>query len=284
MTRLKIKRSGSFVNLDAIGSVPLTHGRYKGAHNTGIPSGTTLGTPELPIFPAAGEIVTDRIFVGSTRPTNNNIVYRRCVFRAGGDATAFDGSASSGVLLEDCLIDGGSDETTSMTMSPGINYTMRRCEIRGGVDVARLGPNSSTQGATWEDCWIHTPILTPGSHSDGTQIISGTGVQLLRCRIELVGYKTIGGAFSTIRPNATIQLGSFPTYQANNLLVEDCYLDGSDTYIINHNPAGQSHTGHVWRRNRFGPHYQYGYINPTYVAVADIDSTNVVDSTGVSVV
>lgn len=122
-------------------------------------AGYTVSTP--------GTVIENRRIIDAIRPNAGNIIIRNCVLSAGWfgvDATA----AASNLLIEDCTVIGGANCGLSVVASA----TVRRCNISGGSDGMKI----SGSGVTVRDSFIHDLDTSPGSHNDGIQCGSGSGL------------------------------------------------------------------------------------------------------------
>lgn len=124
-------------------------------------AGSTISTP--------GTVIENRRIIDAIRPNAGNIVIRNCVLMAGWfgvDATA----AASNLLIEDCTVIGGAN--CGIALSGMAGATVRRCNISGGSDGMKVGGTAITV----RDNFIHDLDQSPGSHNDGIQCATGTGL------------------------------------------------------------------------------------------------------------
>jgi hypothetical protein len=262
------------------------HGRYVGAHNSGLSNPSLLGTPEgTTIITTSGAIVENRIFYGTLTISAADVTVRNCLIRLQGYAVgSMYGLDASSVpvseirafscLIEDCEIDAGSNGSPAALYIGGNTYA-RRINAYGGNDVAKCnGPNNRIEAS-----YFHDAVLQPGGHADGLQT---TGTQNT---LWLGNHINMDAAH-----NAAIQIGS---EQGNNhyLRIENNYLNGGG-YTVNAlwKNGGPGEVGTYLNctltGNRFGPDRAFGTplrgdrtTDSTYL----IESNNVYDATGIAV-
>lgn len=261
--------------------VPLTHGRYRHAGNTGPAAGTVFAAPEGGMTVTTNTaIIENRVFYGMVNVQAPDVIIRNCkVILRSSDTYAIDATGVPASLLsrpyslqiEDCDIDGGI-MGAAIAISIFGDTAVRRCHVRGATDGIRLNGDD----VLLEDSWVHDQVRYPGGHCDCTQTTGGLNIIMRRNRLEAI--KVVDGDLF----NAALQVGALST--PLDLLFEDNYADGGGFTINGGTGAATGHTA-VWRRNRFGPHYQFA---PSRSGVidgngSDWDATNVVDATGVPV-
>ena len=149
-------------------------GGWPSALNTGVPAGTTLTPYSGQFFSSSnGEIIEDLDIVGPGTSnagaliiTHSNVTVRRCRIRTGstigGSPVAVVGP-STGILIEDCEIDG--DFADGSTGVGGTNITVRRCNIHSCENGFHVQSNFLA-----EDNYIHDlDAVAVDPHIDGVQ-------------------------------------------------------------------------------------------------------------------
>lgn len=284
MVRVAVYKNGTFTTVSGA-SVPLTHGRFRNAANTGVPAGTTLAPfePGMTIT-TTGAVIEDRLIYGSVEVLAADVTIRRCkiIMRFGGsyaiDATDVPASLLGNTYsleVQDCEIDGG-----DLGAAAGIfigNYTaVRRCNIMGAADCAKINGID----CLLEDSWLHEQTQYPGGHDDALQTAGGTNIIIRRNRLEVMNVE------NDTMYNAGFQVGSL-SGSLINMTVEDNYFNGGNYQLNGTTSDENGHTvsNTVWRRNRFGPDYRTGQARPSMQTGtgADWDNTNVDDVTGLPV-
>ncbi|HSW81294.1 MAG TPA: hypothetical protein VLG40_02755 [Candidatus Saccharimonas sp.] len=251
---------------DLRGETKTFHGRYRGAHNTGVPDKSALGLPEFaPNFTTPNVTYTDRHFIGYCEINATGIVFQRCYFEAR-DAL-FGINANQPVTLYDCDIDGGKYLANSDAVTGSVHAI--RCNIwGGGNDNVGFG-----EGCVYEDCYIHFVYQHYGTHSDNSQILGYNNLGLKRCK--LLSYDPYTG----IQYNSSLQISSTGG-TVDNVQIVDNYMDGGG-YTIN-GRINNLYSNFTMSGNRFGQHFAYNPIAPE-VRVPPANGTyanNVYDNNG----
>lgn len=214
-------------------------------------AGSTISTP--------GTVIENRIITDAIRPNAANITIRNCRILAGWfgvDATA----AASGLLIEDCTVIGGAN--CGIALNGMVGATVRRCNISGGADGMKVGGTS----VTVQDNYIHDLSTSEGSHNDGIQCFTGTGMRFIHNWIDSPDTSCI----------AMFQGQGTWT----NVLVERNYLTGPGYPLYT---AGSSGTYIRVMDNTFGT-WGYGPVSDWLPsAVGNVWSGNVRASTGAPV-
>ena len=172
----------------------------------------------------------------------SNVTLRRCRVRCGSEAAAvlvnWGYSGLSGILIEDCEIDGKGEGQFGVS---GSGMTVRRCDISNGTD----GIMFSSSDVVIEDNFVHDLASPPGAHNDGLQTEGVRDVVIRHNNIE-VAYPQTG----------CISLWG----STNNILVENNLLNGGGwtTY------AGDQGTNIRFINNHFGRKFypNCGYWGP----------------------
>lgn len=237
---------GAPTGSDPRGETTPFHGRYRGAHNTGVPDKGALGLPKFgQRFTTPNQTISDQYFVGYTQIDATGITFQRCRFEARSD-NLYALYANQMVTLIDCDIYGGKARANAVVLSGAVHAI--RCHIWGGGNDCISFANNSI----YDGCYIHGAVPHYGTHTDVAQLYGGTtGVRVLRCKFMAFD------PYTGVKFNAAMQMGS-PATPANDLELTDNYFDGGG-YAINAflNVAGSSDidiNGNRWGRNSaFGP-------------------------------
>jgi hypothetical protein len=187
-------------------------------------SGSTISTPNT--------VIEGRRIYDAIRPNAGGIRIRNCILEAGWfgvDAT----SAASGLIIEDCTIIGGLNCGISLDNVTGA--VIRRCNISGGADGIKVGGSNLVV----QDNYIHDLSTSEGSHNDGVQCSSATGLIFRHNWIESPDTSCIAMFDGQ---------GSW-----NNVLIENNHLTGPGYPLYG---AGASGSYIQVKNNRFG---EWGY-------------------------
>lgn len=120
----------------------------------------------------ASQVIEGLNIAGEVRIRHNNVILRQCRIR---EAAAFvvecDSGLPTGVIVEDCLIDGtGAPGTTGFNPDGGGGGSIiRRCNITGCENGIGIGENNQLI----QDNWIHDLSTGALAHTDGIQGIGG---------------------------------------------------------------------------------------------------------------
>lgn len=247
------------------------HGRYRGAHNTGVPDKSALGLPEFaPIFNTPNVTYSDRHFIGYCQIDATGIVFERCYFEA--REALFGINANQPVTLYDCDIDGGKYVSNSDAITGSVLAI--RCHIwGGGNDNVGFG-----EGGTYQDCYIHNVYQHYGTHSDNSQTLGNNNLALIRNK--LLSYDPYTG----IQYNSCLQLATNGG-PIDGVQIIDNYMDGGG-YTINGRALDPRFSNVLISGNRFGRHYAYAPVAAEVRVVppyGTFTATNVYDDTGASV-
>lgn len=260
-------------------TVPLTHGRYRHAGDTGPDPDTVFSLPEAGLtVTTPGEVIEDRVFYGPITVNAPDVTIRNCriELRIAGtyaiDATAVPAteiSAPYSLTIEDCDVNGG---LLQILFCIGIfgDTAVKRCHVHSGSD----GILFNGDNILLEDNWVHDHVRHPGGHCDATQSVGPGATNAIVRRNRLEAYKVA----TDDNLNAAMQLGAFSA--PIDITVEDNYLDGG-SYIINGDLNTSGPHAALFRRNRFGPHFEFSHSRSdiTQGSGVDWDDTNVVDAT-----
>jgi hypothetical protein len=143
------------------------------------------------------------------------------------------------------------------------NFEVQRSNIHGCEDGLE-----TDGGVTVRDSYIHDLAVTPTSHNDGIQMLSGRRV--------LIEHDTIIVARSSVSAvNLTADMGLI-----DGVTVRDSLLDGGQYSVYSRRSPGSGYpapTGIVVTSNRFGAHQGYGLLSSDGPVAW---SSNVRDATG----
>jgi len=247
------------------------HGRYRGAHNTGVPDKSALGLPEFaPVFNTPNVTYSDRHFIGYCEINATGIVFERCYFEARNDL--FGINANQLTYFYDCDINGGKYLDNSDAITGSVKAI--RCHIwGGGNDNVGFG-----EDGMYQDCYIHNVYQHYGTHSDNSQTLGNNNLGLIRNK--LLSYDPYTG----IQYNSSLQLATNGG-NIDGVQIVDNYMDGGG-YTINGRAIDPRFSNVLISGNRFGRHYAFGPVTAEVRVVppyGTFTATNVYDDTGVSV-
>jgi hypothetical protein len=147
--------------------------------NTGVPAGTTLTTYTGSSTISADGTVLDSfdILTGGLTITGNNVTIKRCRIRATsgvGSGEIINPSGSTGLLIQDCEIDGQAlnGHTTAVGFS---NFTLRRCNIHDVGEGANMDSN-----VVVDACYIHDLYGSTTSHNNCLITNGGSNFTIVR--------------------------------------------------------------------------------------------------------
>lgn len=155
------------------GSILTWVGPLGGGANNGTPVQQTrmLALTNDVVSVYAGQIIQGLNIVGTVRIRHNNVILRQCRVVSGNAVIVqADSGAPTGVVVEDCLIDGTlvNGSTGFNPDSGGGGSIIRRCNITAAENGVGIGENNMNI----QDNWIHDLIPGGVAHTDGIQ---GTG-------------------------------------------------------------------------------------------------------------
>lgn len=214
---------------------------WPGPGNTGVPAGTALAplNGETTTLATPGEVVDGKDVTGCLTITAANVTLRR--FRVRGCArepVISVGYGLSGVVIEDCEIDGGFLNPDAAAVGYD-GYTIRRCDIHGTGSGLHM-----TNNVVIEDNWVHDLYEGEDSHNDAVL--------------------TNGGAHMVVRHNTlenpltqTAVVALYGDVEAVvDVVVEDNLLDGGGYTVYGGSVAGKPYSdgaaGIRFTGNRFG--------------------------------
>lgn len=133
-----------------------------------------------------------------------------------------------------------------------------RCEFVGLDNFARVGGGS----AMW-NCWGRDPVASKGSHVDGVEISTGSGIEFVNCYFEIPTNADTGGPEAT---GATAALNVAPDFgDIDDLLVESCVLIGGGMPLLIRQQGGGS-LSNIRVRNTVLGGGRWGPVNTDGVA------------------
>jgi hypothetical protein len=159
------------------GSPPTRSGRFPDASSTGVPPGTVLTSSGGLTINTPGAVIDARDISGPVVVNAPDVTIRRSRIRSSSFGVV--SSKSTGLVLEDCEIDGLNANNTAIGSA---NLTVRRCNIHGAENGLNVSGN-----VTVEDSYIHDLTTANGAHTDGAQFNQGASDIVFR--------------HNTIRPN-----------------------------------------------------------------------------------
>ena len=236
---------------------------YPDATNTGVPAGTALTPRGQLTITTAGAVVEGLDITGGVVVAAANVTIRKCRIRSSTQYVIKNNS--TGLLVEDCEIDGLNGTGNSMGLGDG-NLTVRRCNIHGTENGFNVGGPTIV-----EDSWIHDLYTGGGAHTDGMQFNQGASGITVR-------HNTI-----VSRPGSTscIIMWDEGNPQNRDVLIENNRLLGPGAAYTIYTPRQGPLSNVRIRNNRMLP-AGYGYNGGNQALVTEW-SGNVNDSTGAPV-
>jgi hypothetical protein len=256
---------------DPRGATTQFHGRYRGAHNTGIPDRSALKPSRFGgILNTPNQTYEDEHFIGFVEVRATGITFNRCYFEGRGDIAVVNSTVPTTFI--DCDMNGG-NYIASTTVVTGSSHCIR-CHIwGGGQDSVGFGDDGQ-----YEDCYIHGNVPHYGTHSDGAQTLSGNNLGIRRCKLLIFDPVTN----SAVNYNAVLELGG----TIDGLEIFDNYLDGGG-FAANGNLKLPTVSNVEFRGNRWGRHAAFGPISDSVIVVPPYgiydNASNVFDNSGVPV-
>ncbi|KQS59737.1 hypothetical protein ASG36_01420 [Geodermatophilus sp. Leaf369] len=238
-----------------------------GPDTTGVPAGVTL-TPQTGdlLITTSGTVVDGIDLTGCITVRAHDVVIRNSRITCGGSATtmvvATNGSFRN-LVVEDSELDGLGIVDIGIGWQ---NYTLRRVEIRGTNDGARVGSNT-----TVDSSWIHAMVRKGALHPDAVQSTSGIGIRITNNTLDPRNYTTGD------QGNASVMLGS----ELRPNVLQDVVVSGNrmsgGNYTVNVR-GDATIAGVTLSGNTFTADAKYGpVLAPASVTVT---ADNVMDGTG----
>jgi hypothetical protein len=193
-----------------------------GPLTTGVPEGTVLTPSGTITITTPGAVVSDLDIDGCVFVLADDVTIRNSRIRCA--APKYDriidvGKGKKNLVVEDVEIDGLG--TADVGIGWG-NYTLRRVEIQGTCDGARVGND-----VLIEDSWIHDLVRQGTLHCDAVQSTEGANITVRRSSLDPTN--TASGDFN----NAAVMLGTETgTRRLDGALFEDNWLGGGN-YSVN---------------------------------------------------
>lgn len=195
--------------------------------------------------------------------TAGNVTLRNCWIKGGGFWNVLV-RAGATLTIEDCEI-GDPSQVGERGIGGDGRIIARRLYIHSVEDGIKMSPDS-----IFEDCWVgNLASSRPSPHADACQNDGGaSNVVIRRCYLDVHGAP---GSTSAVMIKA--DLGPI-----DNVLVEDCYLNGGTYTVYNRRGnSGSMPVGTIVRRCTFGPDHDFGYVSND---AADLVWENNVDHLG----
>ncbi|GGC05484.1 hypothetical protein [Cellulomonas carbonis] len=241
-----------------------------GAHNTGVPAGTTLRPSGSLTITQDGTVVDGLDITGCVVVDADDVTIRNtritCTDAPRERAVRMEGK-HTGLLLEDVEIDGRGLTEIGVDVNSTV---LRRVDVHGFNDGIRMGHDLLI-----EDSWVHDMTRQGDLHPDAIQGISAEDVVIRNNTLDPTNTATGD------RGNAAIQLGSETgTLISRNVVIEGNLLDGGNVSL---NVSGAINAENIAiRSNRFGTGSKYGpVLTPHRVTPA---ADNVMDVLGTAIV
>jgi hypothetical protein len=151
----------------------------------------------------------------------------------------------------------------------GLGYTARRLNVHhnGGDGLKHQG-----NGAV-ENCWVHHLGTEVGSHADGVQIMSGSGIVIRGNYFDM----PINQAGSDSNSAVFIRTAFGPI---DNIIIDANWMNGGNYTVYSVGYKGVIPTRVRITNNRFGRDYRYGTLDTEGDAIA---SGNVWDDSGLPI-
>src|SRR5450432_181235 len=154
------------------------------ATNTGVPSGVTPTVVDHDVTITEDNTAFDSMDVhGFLVVKASNVKITRCIVRGGVATHNGDGiqiASGTGTLIEDSEV-ALAHPSAYLDGIGGSDFTVRRCNIHGGVDGMKVGSNSSVECNYIHDMssFDSDPNQNGGpTHNDAIQILSGTKIRI----------------------------------------------------------------------------------------------------------
>ena len=227
--------------------------RWPGPENTGVPAGTALAPldGESTLLATPGQVVDGKDVTGCLTVTAPNVTLRR--FRVRGCArepVISVGYGLTGIVIEDCEIDGGRLNPAAAAVGYD-GYTIRRCDIHGTGTGLHM-----TNNVVIEDNWVHDLHEGEDSHNDA--VLTNGGRNLV------VRHNTLENPHTQ-----TAVVALYGDVEAVvDVVIEDNLLDGGGYTVYGGSVAGKPYSagagGIRFLNNRFGRrfHPQGGLYGP----------------------
>jgi hypothetical protein len=234
-----------------------------GADDTGVPAGTVLRPSGSIEVTEDGAVVDGLDIAGCVVVRADDVTIRNSRIRCSDPSTANVvqvGDGATGLVVEDTEIDGMGTADIGIGWS---DYTLRRVEITGTNDGARLGDDVLV-----ERSWIHDMVRQGELHPDCLQATQGTNITVRGNSLDVYARGT--GDLN----NAAIMLGSETgKRRLEDVLVEGNWLNGGN-YTVN---VRQDATldGVVFRDNVYGPDSRYGQAQAPADVVFERETSSV---------
>ncbi len=226
----------------------------RGAHNTGVPAGTTLRRSESFTVWQDGAVIDGLDVDGCVKVNAKDVTIKRSRIRCNaqfGQMAVEVGDAGDRVTLEDVEVDGRDRTAVCVGWS---RYTLRRVNVHGCADGVRFGHR-----VVVEDSWVHDISRMGTLHGDALQTTTASDV--------LIRGNTLSSWNAARRDlnNAAIMMGSETGDRTvRRVLIEHNHLDGGN-YTLN--VRGDIDAADVLvQHNTFGTNTRYGPVQtPTTV-------------------
>lgn len=217
---------------------------FPDASCTGVLPGSSLSPSGSVTTSFDGQVIQNLDISGSIQVNHNNVTVRNVRLRNPG-GTAITVLQKTGLVVEDCEID-GTGNTNGAEVINHHNYTIRRCNVHHFGEGPRANGN-----VVIEDNYFHsfTNFIPQGAHQDCVQITSGNNITI---RHNTCLMNVDGG-------NAAIMIGS---YSGGDILVENNLLGGGGFTAYCGEMNGYTNVRYL--NNRFSTAYfpRGGYWGP----------------------
>jgi hypothetical protein len=216
-------------------SLSVASGPFPGASNTGVPSGTALKASGDLVVSKAGTVIDGYDVNGTIEVSASNVTIKNTRVRGKGFSSIRVHDGLSGVVIQDCEVNGQGTSGTAGSNGIQGTATVQRCDI-SGVENG-ITPDS---GSVLRDNFVHNLGAPGAAHYDGIQIDGGlSGIT--------IEHNTILNQFEQ---TSAVMIDNYfgPT---SNITVNDNYLGGGGYTVYSDGQfSGGSISGVRFTNNR----------------------------------
>jgi hypothetical protein len=218
------------------------------ASNTGVPAGITLTPSGSITISTPGAVVSGLNISGTVNINANNVTLKNVRVRSSSFAVVRIQAGRSGVVIQDCEIDGVGTNNAGNHGIAGEGATVRRCEIFNVENG--ITPQSSNSPWIIEDNYIHTLKASGSPHYDGIQVDGGLSNITIR-------HNTVINQHSQ---TAAVMIDNYFGPISNVTVDNNRLVGGGFTVYSDGQFSGGSITGVRFTNNRLGRGY-WGYAS-----------------------
>lgn len=204
---------------DASGGVPAD--KFPGAACTGVLPGIARASSGSISTSSDGQVIQDLNISGSIQVNHHNVRIKNVKITNPGGTAINVNTSKTGLVVEDCEIDGTGSTTPSEIVAYS-NYTLRRCNIHHVGEGPRANGN-----VVIEDNYIHDflDFRSVGAHQDTIQTTGGSNITIRHNNLEM----------NIDAGNAVIMVS---TDLGSNLLIERNLVYGGGYSVYGGAPGG----------------------------------------------